>query len=91
MYLRIVFSILFLASFAATCCGGTRNLKEDTATIVVVGPFVDSAGTAVTAPTIASIDITAYKNDGTAVNITPAASGSSNDMRTSTTAIIHWS
>lgn len=57
-----------------------RDLKKSTAVVVVVGPFVDSAGAAVTAPTIASIDITAYKNDGTPVTITPAASGSSNDM-----------
>ena len=57
-----------------------RKLKQSTAKTVVVGPFVDSSGAAVTAPTIASIDITAYKDGGTAVTITPAASGSSNDM-----------
>lgn len=57
-----------------------RDIKEDTAATYIVGPFVDSAGAALTSLTIASIDITAYKNDGTAVTITPAASGSSNDM-----------
>jgi hypothetical protein len=73
-----IFLLAFLA--CSPLYAGTRNLKEDTATVVVVGPFVDISGAAVTAPTIASIDITAYKNDGTAVTITPAASGSSNDM-----------
>lgn len=73
--------LIILAIFGcALPCWAQRPLKEDTAVVVVVGPFVDSAGAAVTAPTIASIDITAYKNDGTAVGITPAASGSSNDM-----------
>lgn len=73
--------LILLAIFGcALPCWAQRPLKEDTAVVVVVGPFVDSTGAAVTAPTIASIDITAYKNDGTAVGITPAASGSSNDM-----------
>jgi len=76
---RFLFAVLMSCS-AATALAGTRDLKEDTAVTIVVGPFVDDTGAAVTAPTIASIDITAYKNDGTAVTITPAASGSSNDM-----------
>jgi hypothetical protein len=76
--MRFVFAIVALCLVAP--CYAARPLKEDTAVTIVVGPFVDTAGTAVTAPTIASIDITAYKNDGTAVTITPAASGSSNDM-----------
>jgi hypothetical protein len=74
--------LLLIAAALAVCSPAyaARPLKEDTAVVTVVGPLVDSAGAAVTAPTIASIDITAYKNDGTAVTITPAASGTSNDM-----------
>lgn len=74
------FLITLALLLVAVPCSASRDLKEDTAVTIVVGPFVDSAGAAVTGPTIASIDITAYKNDGTAVTITPAASGSSNDM-----------
>lgn len=73
-----VFLLAILA--AAPLYAGTRDLKQSTAGTYVVGPFIGTDGSAVTAPTIASIDITAYKNDGTAVTITPAASGSSNDM-----------
>ena len=73
-------AFLFAILVASPLYAGTRDLKQSTAVTIVVGPFVDTAGAAVTAPTIASIDITAYKNDGTAVTITPAASGTSNDM-----------
>lgn len=77
---RLAAVLTLVAMMGQVCLAGTRPLKQSTAIVTVVGPFVDTAGAAVTAPTIASIDITAYKNDGTTVTITPAASGTANDM-----------
>jgi hypothetical protein len=77
--MKRLLALLFVLA-AAPCYAGTRDLKEDTAVVIVVGPFIDDTGAAVTAPTIASIDCNLYKNDGTKVDVTLAASGSSNDM-----------
>lgn len=61
-----------------------RPLRQSTATTVVVGPFLDDTDgrTAESALTVASIDVDLYKHAATAVStsITPAASGSDNDM-----------
>jgi hypothetical protein len=66
-----------------TCCSaswaGTRPLKEDTPVTIIVGPFLDSAGAAQTSLTVANIDCNLYKNNGTKVDVTLAASGTSND------------
>jgi hypothetical protein len=75
------FLMMLAAMAACQTVYAARPLKEDTAVTIVVGPFVDTAGAAVTAPTIASIDITGYKNNGTAYTVgPPSASGGSNDM-----------
>lgn len=71
---------LLAVLLATPLYAGTRDIREDTAGTYIIGPFEDSTGAPLTALTVASIDVTAYKNDGTAVTITPAASGSSNDM-----------
>ncbi len=63
-----------------------RFLRQSTATAVLVGPFLDDTDgkTAETALTVASIDVDVYKHSDThpltKTDITPAASGSSNDM-----------
>lgn len=79
------YTLLALLAFASQCLAGTRDLREDSTYAsspgpIIVGPFVDGTGLALTSLAVGSIDITAYRNDGTAVTITPAASGSNNDM-----------
>jgi hypothetical protein len=68
-----------LLAFCSACWAGTRPLKEDTPVTIIVGPFLDSAGAAQTSLTVANIDCNLYKNNGTKVDVTLAASGTSND------------
>lgn len=63
-----------------------RYLKQSTATAILLGPFLDDTDgkTAETSLTVASIDVDLYKASDThpltKTDITPAASGSNNDM-----------
>lgn len=59
----------------------TRELKQSTATTVIVGPFLDDTDgkTAETGLTVASIDVDIYKGI-TKTDLTITASGGNNDM-----------
>lgn len=63
-----------------------RYLRQSTATAILIGSFIDDTDgkTPETALTVASIDVDLYKQSDThpltKTDITPAASGSSNDM-----------